>query len=326
MFSRQVSVSREPLIAEPLPGGIQRGEHDVLSRGLKPGILLGPADGTPPAGRSTIREHIGDKCLKLLLEELGVTAKERMAELVHAATVPQHPGLHPSLEGGGVDLPDFPVGDRQPMDDPLHRIARELLGLEVPREHQQAPQRSFVVGDLAEHDIFVEHSIEVAPLEQDLEHRLEAQRIALEQLADQIVGAGGQPVRLPLEMRSVRIAGLPDSEVLEQVGPVLAGLLEEIAEHREVERLAEPAGTGQEDGPDARPVEELADQGDLSTYSSRCSRSVRKSSMPRARGAGTCMASSAGRVRTRRQTGKQRRAPRGDRIWRDEPRASQRID
>ena len=60
-------------------------------------------------------------------------------------------------------------------------------------------------------------------------------------------------------MGPVRVAGLPDGEVGEQVGEVLAALLEEVPQHGQVQRLAEPARSGELDDLGAL-VEHLADQ------------------------------------------------------------------
>ena len=66
--------------------------------------------------------------------------------------------------------------------------------------------------------------------------------------------------RIALEMGPVRVACLPDRQILEQMREILVALLEPAAEHGQVQRLAEATGTRKDDRLDAWPIEELADQ------------------------------------------------------------------
>jgi hypothetical protein len=66
--------------------------------------------------------------------------------------------------------------------------------------------------------------------------------------------------RVALEMGAVRLPGSPDGQAIEEVRKVRVLLLEPAAEHGEVERLAEPARSGEEEHLDARAVHDLPDE------------------------------------------------------------------
>ena len=143
-----------------------------------------------------VREQVADEGLELLFEELRVAVEQGPGELIEAASVPLHALRQPAPERGGIDQAHLAVGDREQVGRLLHRALRALFGLEVAREHQEAPERVFVVADLGQDHVLVEHALDDAAFEQRLEHGLELDRVVLEDLVDEIVGAGREPVRL----------------------------------------------------------------------------------------------------------------------------------
>jgi len=65
--------------------------------------------------------------------------------------------------------------------------------------------------------------------------------------------------RIALEVGPVGVAGLPDREILEQVGEVFVPLLEPGPQHRQIERFAEAPGPGEKRDLDTWTIEELPD-------------------------------------------------------------------
>src|SRR5262249_44769422 len=124
----------------------------------------------------------------------------------------------------------------------LGRAVEDLL--EAPRVHRVEPATIEQMAVLLE---------QVDDLLTDLAPAV-LERVPLRPLEGQVDD------RVALEVGTVRVARLPDGEVLEEGGEVLGALLEEAPQHREVQGLAEAAGARQEDDLHARGVEQLADQ------------------------------------------------------------------
>ena len=108
-----------------------------------------------------VREQVGDEGLELLLE--APRRRRRAARAVSRSTPPpwpREPRLHP-VAGTSWRTPPAPRGwgSRAGRGGSLRRVPGRLLGLEVAREHEQAPQRVLARREISLEDhVLVEHA------------------------------------------------------------------------------------------------------------------------------------------------------------------------